>query len=1327
MNLRKLCGAFALALWASWAGAAYATPTGACGAHYIAPGASSYTAGAGDDGTLVSPANATGPLAGWASASLPVSLPAPATAGVGWTMCGTSEGNKAVVFNVPLLAAPAAPTLGTSNGGSLGARTEYYKITYINLAGETVGSTEASVAVGANQLAVVSSPGAVGNAVSYNVYAASSSGAETKQNASPIALGTNWTEPLGGMISGAVVPSTGTATSAYILAGDQSLATLTVGPGNYQVAVLMSDGANYRVLSSYQATLSAAGAGTMFPTRWQFLPGPGYQATQGDNGNVLSAALASNLAVTLPPISAIRSGWTIGLAADGVPLTVQVNGTNGGKIQLDNGQQLSSTSLTTYAMGVLQFDGAVFRLITGAPTPTIDALAYIAAGTTDTAFHNACAAAATAGKTLIVDTAFTLAQSYTCAAPSLQFVSGGKLLTTAAAPTINLPPILAYGGQIFDTSAGGLIVPMSMPGGNFFSSAWGSSATGTGTVNRQAIQAMRDAAYTANAPALVDGGLIPVSGSLYTYPGANGGGGKFTTLSGSRIQQVATTGVGTVVIVDAIGHTYLTASASMVNLDDISIDQNWQPGDAIVDDGAHSLSIARAHITHVHSTGTWTFIDAAGAQTLPNAGIAIKGSSTVDNPSQIAIRDSEIGNAELITGTTCSAFSGVGIWLGTGETTPANNTHNVPALVDIRNNRMWCNTIANQDDYGNNVHYHANDTSFSGTYGYQIGTGQGLRTVNNVLIDGFEYIEAIGNSAIHLTADAKNVTIGAFASSSGTPIIVQDDGATNVDYVGYPPLGMRQSFLPLCGPEASYYNVSTSLGAVTAILPPAGGSGRHCRFVDAAGTWSPSTPFNLQVFGGWTPGTLYSQGASFTAQFTNYRMRIATPIVVGTGYAPADIIRLTCDKVGFPNATIQVDSVDGNGGILTQHVSSLGDFAAAPTTCSQSSSTGVGVGATFGSLVTEALAGPLMTVSSVATGAIGAFQPVGGAAAGTFTEFQISGTPGGAGIYLTTQAQTLASTGLSSGQSYVTGQGGKAYKLISSGTCTSASTGQGPSSTVTAFADGTCTWDSLILAQWGANQAASPGATFTGSISGTKLTVSGVTGTLLPNQLLKGSGITSGTYIVSGPATDGSYQVSVSQTVGSEAMSTGPSTVYDDAGAVYVALSAGTTASTGHGPYGLAQGQMDGTVSWQYATSGHSIGGLPTRSRMMAWDNLDLIFNLSGGRQWALASGRVDALPGTLVANTQTSSFTITGPPKGQMFPLDSTSVAFTVTMPLNPNSGDEVITKDVGGAASTHNITFNWNGKKYQGSTSNLVESTNYFSHHFQYYNNTVGWIEVP
>lgn len=111
------------------------------------------------------------------------------------------------------IAAPAQPVLSQSAAGTLAATTYFVKITYTNAQGETTVSPEANLAVSANNVLGVASPAAENGATGWNVYVSTSTGTETKQNgATPIAIGTNWTEPASGLVAGAAMPNSNTAT-----------------------------------------------------------------------------------------------------------------------------------------------------------------------------------------------------------------------------------------------------------------------------------------------------------------------------------------------------------------------------------------------------------------------------------------------------------------------------------------------------------------------------------------------------------------------------------------------------------------------------------------------------------------------------------------------------------------------------------------------------------------------------------------------------------------------------------------------------------------------------------------------------------------------------------------------------------------------------------------------------------------------------------------------------------------------------------------------------------------------------------------------------------
>lgn len=370
LNLARWLAGAALACALGWPALA-AQNTGGCGDRVIAPAVVSYNAVAADDGLLLSPANALGPAAGWGAASLGVSLPDPSSLGAKpWTVCGTSDNNRAVIFTAPALAAAAAPTLSQTTGGSLVARTYYVAVTLVNLAGETVPSADTTFAAGVNNRLVVATPASSGNATGWNLYVGTAANNKTKQNASPLALGTKWTEPLGGLIVGATPPAVNTAPSAYIIDGGRVLQSYLVGGSNFQTATLSADGANFRVVSASTETRLHNGATTGYPARTIFPGGPGYQTTQHDNGYVItSGATAGGLAVTLPPTTDIAAGWTIRLTRDATrDMTVQVNGASPGSIVFP-GRSVTAITLAPYNYEFLelQYDGAVYRVISIAP------------------------------------------------------------------------------------------------------------------------------------------------------------------------------------------------------------------------------------------------------------------------------------------------------------------------------------------------------------------------------------------------------------------------------------------------------------------------------------------------------------------------------------------------------------------------------------------------------------------------------------------------------------------------------------------------------------------------------------------------------------------------------------------------------------------------------------------------------------------------------------------------------------------------------------------------------------------------------------------------
>lgn len=105
-----------------------------------------------------------------------------------------------------------APVLSQVAGGTLPARTYFVKYTYTNANGETLSSPQSSLAISLNFLIKVTGPGSQSGATGWNVYMSEVSGSETKQNATPIGVDTDFTEPVTGLIAGDGLPGANTAT-----------------------------------------------------------------------------------------------------------------------------------------------------------------------------------------------------------------------------------------------------------------------------------------------------------------------------------------------------------------------------------------------------------------------------------------------------------------------------------------------------------------------------------------------------------------------------------------------------------------------------------------------------------------------------------------------------------------------------------------------------------------------------------------------------------------------------------------------------------------------------------------------------------------------------------------------------------------------------------------------------------------------------------------------------------------------------------------------------------------------------------------------------------
>ena len=87
----------------------------------------------------------------------------------------------------------------------------------------------------------------------------------------------------------------------------------------------------------------------------------------------------------------------------------------------------------------------------------------------------------------------------------------------------------------------------------------------------------------------------------------------------------------------------------------------------------------------------------------------------------------------------------------------------------------------------------------------------------------------------------------------------------------------------------------------------------------------------------------------------------------------------------------------------------------------------------------------------------------------------------------------------------------------------------------------------------------------------------------------------------------------------------------------------------------------------------------------------------------------------------KTANFTATS---GEGYFVDTTSSAFTMTLPSSPSIGDEVSFIDYAGTFDSNNLTIGRNSEKIQGTAADLTVSTERAANTLVYTDGTQGWL---
>jgi hypothetical protein len=89
--------------------------------------------------------------------------------------------------------------------------------------------------------------------------------------------------------------------------------------------------------------------------------------------------------------------------------------------------------------------------------------------------------------------------------------------------------------------------------------------------------------------------------------------------------------------------------------------------------------------------------------------------------------------------------------------------------------------------------------------------------------------------------------------------------------------------------------------------------------------------------------------------------------------------------------------------------------------------------------------------------------------------------------------------------------------------------------------------------------------------------------------------------------------------------------------------------------------------------------------------------------------------------SVQTTGFTAVA---GRGYPLNTTSSAFTVTLPATPSVGDTIVLVDYAGTFATNNITLGANSNNINGAVINKLLTTNREAVTITYVDSTQGWV---
>jgi hypothetical protein len=366
--------------------------------NWLYPSTAGYAAALGDNGNVLSSYNTT--------AGLTVTLPSTTNLPSGWSIGLATDQGKPVAVQVNATAGGHIlyPLANAASQTSLSLAGNLYEFATLQYDGGGNFRVEQVTPATAQQLGLAGLGGLsrwnFPSTSAYNAAVADNGSAISAFN-SPLAyltvtlpsidrINPGWTLAVAndnGKVAALQVNATNGGHILYPGSGAVT-GSVQLAAGNYELALVQFDGANFRLLQVTPASAASIGlnGGTCL-ARWSFPSVSTYAAGPADCGLTVSSynAPIASLTVTLPSASAIAAGWSMSFVADnGKSLTVQVNATAGGQILLP-GTRGAQSSLTLYHQNYeqlsLQFDGSNFRVVTASPATASSNGMFPATGT----------------------------------------------------------------------------------------------------------------------------------------------------------------------------------------------------------------------------------------------------------------------------------------------------------------------------------------------------------------------------------------------------------------------------------------------------------------------------------------------------------------------------------------------------------------------------------------------------------------------------------------------------------------------------------------------------------------------------------------------------------------------------------------------------------------------------------------------------------------------------------------------------------------------------------------------------------------------------------